>query len=133
MCAPEDLPHAIDGDNTSIWACNPSASATVTIDLGEPRDVGRVVHGLGRQSNLVPRMLQIETSEDGVTWRDAWSGRPLEEAIGAGLTTPVDLRIVTGFERRRARFVRLSAVPADRDLPWLIAELEIWSGRDAIR
>jgi hypothetical protein len=104
----------------------------LTIDLGEPRDVGRVVHGLGRHPAVVPRMLQIETSEDGVTWREAWSGRPLEEALTAGRREPDDLRIVIGFERRRARFIRLNAVPADRDVPWWIAELEVWSGRDTM-
>jgi hypothetical protein len=133
MCSPRDLGDAIDSDNASTWECVPDEGrATVTIDLGGPQDVGRVVHALGRRPELTPRMLEIETSEDGVGWRTAWSGRPLEETIVAGRARPGDLRIVIGFAPRRARFVRVTGAPRDPGLPWLIAELEVWSGRDAV-
>ena len=129
-CSPRDLPYAIDGDITTAWECAPRGSVgALTIDLGGTHDVGRVVHGLGRRPELTPKMLDIETSEDGIAWRDAWSGRPLEETIAAGRMSPADLKIVTGFATRRARFIRLSGVPRNAGLPWLIAELEIWSGR----
>ena len=132
MCAPADLVYATDGDNASAWECTPGEGhALLTLDLGEARQVGRIVHSVGRRPEFTPERLEIETSEDGTVWRAAWSGRPLEETIVAARRAPGNLRIVVGFPARRARFIRLSAAPREPGFPWLIAELEVWSGRDA--
>lgn len=131
-CAPRDLVYATDGDSASVWECTPGEGhALLTLDLGEVRDVSRIVHSVGRRPEFTPDRLEIETSADGTVGRPAWSGRPIEETIVAGLTTPGNLRIVVGFPARRARVIRLSGAPREPGFPWVIAELEVWSGRDA--
>ena len=40
---------------------------------------------------------------------------------------PKHMRIVLAFPPRQARFIRLRAEPGGPDMPWPIAELEVWS------
>jgi len=131
-CAPHQLPLALDGNSRSLWECPPHAERrTLTVDTGEIGAVGAIVHSLGRSPWLVPTILRIDTSEDERAWRDAWNGAPLAEAVRAGKANPADLRIVVAFPQRSARYIRLSG-EASAPLFWSIAELEIWSGVQAV-
>jgi hypothetical protein len=130
-CSSDQLPLAIDGNESSLWQClGGTDERTITIDTGQIGPMGAVVHSLGRHHWLVPGKLHVETSEDGKVWRDAWSGRPLEETIVASGKNPIELRIAVRFSQRSARYVRLSGEASEPGVPWSIAELEIWSGVD---
>ena len=128
-CAPLQLPFTIDEDEDTIWECAAEPDQRVlTVDLGEIRDVGSIVHSVGVHSWLAPARLSLDTSEDAVRWRDAWSGNPMEEAFVASLADPRRLRIAIRFPQRRARYLRVRGVAIESGVPWTIAELEVWSG-----
>jgi hypothetical protein len=127
-CSAALLSMAVDGDETTAWECGVwDDRQLLTIDLGDGGTVGAVVHSLGTHFWLFPLGLTVDTSEDGSTWMPAWSGNVLDAAINSGLEDPKRMRIVVAFPPRRARLVRLRAVPADVKAPWSIAELEVWS------
>ena len=128
QCSAIDLSKAIDGDEETFWQCGLfDDRQALTLDLGDTRTVGAIVHSLGSQYWLSPLALSAETSSDGTTWSPAWSGNVLSQAIQGGMDDPRHLRIVLTFTPREARFVRLMAKPLDRQVPWSIAELQLWS------
>jgi len=111
-----------------MWQCPlRDERQALTADLGEVRTVGSVVHSLGIYSWLVPSALDVETSEDGASWNTAWSGTVRDRTIVAAMEDPRRLRIVVAFPPRPARFVRLRATSGGNDVPWALAELEVWS------
>ena len=127
-CSSELLPKAMDDDETSLWQCTLwDDRQALTADLGDVRTVGAVVHNLGWFSWLYPAALTVETSEDGASWNPAWSGAVFEQTILAGIADPSRLRIVVAFPPRQARFIRMRAASGVNDVPWTIAELEVWS------
>ena len=127
-CSSALLSNATDGDETSFWQCTLwDERQPLTADLGEVRTVGSVVNNLGSFWWLYPTALVVETSEDGAEWSTAWSGTVLEQAILAGIAEPSRLRIVIAFPPRPARFIRLRSASGGNDVPWTIAELEVWS------
>jgi hypothetical protein len=128
QCSAELLAKAIDKDLTSLWQCAVwDERQALTIDLGDVRTVGSVVHDLGAYSWLFPAALAIETSEDGASWTPAWSGPVFERTILAAMNDPKRLRIVVGFPPRQARYARMRAAAVGNDVPWTVAELEVWS------
>jgi hypothetical protein len=128
QCASELLSKALDADETSVWQCGLwDERQTLTVDLGEVRTVGSVVNDLGSFSWLFPGALALETSEDGTSWTQAWSGAVLDRAILASMTDPKRLRIVAAFPPRPARYIRMRAASGGTETPWTIAELEVWS------
>jgi F5/8 type C domain len=127
-CSSELVSKAIDDDETSLWQCALwDERQLLTADLGEVRTVGSVVNNLGSFSWLFPGALVVETSEDGTSWNTAWGGTVLERTILAAMDDPKHLRIVVAFPPRPARFIRLRAASGGNDVPWTIAELEVWS------
>ena len=127
-CATALLLNAIDQDEISMWQCPlRDERRALTADLGEVRTVGSVVHSLGIYSWLVPSALDVETSEDGASWNTAWSGTVRDRTIVAAMEDPRRLRIVVAFPPRPARFVRLRETSGGNDVPWVLAELEVWS------
>jgi len=131
LCSTTALPSAIDGDEESLWQCTLSKeNQTLTVDLGSIATVGAVVHSLGNQFSMSPLSLTVETSDDGLTWGTAWTGTVLAKAIVAGMEDPKRMRIVVAFPPREARFVRLQAEVSDPEIPWTIAELELWSSSE---
>jgi hypothetical protein len=77
--------------------------------------------------------MQVATSEEGRAWNVAWSGDVLAHAILGAMTDPKRLRIVLSFPSRPARYIVLRASPAGNDVPWTIAELEVWSASAEVR
>ena len=127
-CSSKLLTKAIDDDLTSSWQCALwDERQALTIDLGEVRSVGAVVNDLGRFSYLYPGAMQVATSEDGQSFQVAWSGAVLDRTIQAGMADPKRLRIVLGFPPRPARYLVIRAAAGGSDIPWTIAELEVWS------
>jgi hypothetical protein len=127
-CATQLLSQAIDGDESSLWQCALwDERGWLLIDLGEVRTVGSVVNNLGYLSWVYPGALHVETSADGATWSPAWGGSVRERSIRAGMADPKHLRIVVAFPGRQARFIRMRAEQGAPEVPWAIAELEVWS------
>jgi hypothetical protein len=127
-CSTRQLERALDNDETTLWQCPLwDDRGVLIVDLGEVATVGSFVNNLGSSSWLYPGALHAETSADGVTWSDAWGGSIRERSILAAMADPKHLRIVIAFPPRQARFIRLRAEPGAPEVPWTIAELEVWS------
>jgi hypothetical protein len=132
QCSSALLPKAIDGDQMSLWQCALwDERQPLTIDLGDVRTVGSVVHDLGRYAWLYPAALAVETSEDGALWHPAWSGSVFEQLTLAAMDDPKRLRLVVAFPPRQARYIRMRGASGGNDAPWTIAELEIWTSSSA--
>jgi hypothetical protein len=133
-CATTLLSLALDKDETSLWQCALwDERGWLIVDLGDVRTVGSVVNNLGFFSWVYPGALHAETSVDGTTWSPAWSGSVRERSILAAMEDPKHLRIVIGFSPRPARFIRIRATQGAPDVPWVIAELEVWSSSTETR
>ncbi len=57
---------AVDGDATSAWRA--SAGAELTIDFGEPRELGAL--SLYWEAGRVPTSFAVDGADDGVRWRE---------------------------------------------------------------
>jgi hypothetical protein len=97
------------------------------------KTVGAVVQNIGSYSWLYTGALHVETSEDGTVWTEGWSGSVFERSIVAAMNDPKRLRTVVAFPPRAARFIRLRAGQGGPDIPWTIAELEVWSSSSESR
>lgn len=127
-CSPSLLPLALDGNESTLWQCGVSDERmALVVDLGDLKEVGAVVQNAGNVSAFHSGGLRVETSEDGSTWTEGWSGDVFERSIAAAMADPKRLRIVIAFSPRRARFLRLHPEAGDPEMPWTIAELEVWS------
>jgi hypothetical protein len=133
-CSSAFLSNALDGDEATLWQCGLwDQRQFLTIDLGEVKTVGSVVHSLGTQHWLFPSALQVELSEDGETWSTVAAGPVLARMMVSAMDDPRHLRLVLAFPPRRARLIRLRAAPADTEAPWTIAELQVWSSSTQTR
>jgi hypothetical protein len=133
-CSAGLLKLATDRDEETLWQCALwDERGFLTIDLGDLQSVGSVVNNLGYYSWLYPGSLSAETSIDGMTWSPAWSGSVRERSILAAMADPKHLRIVVAFPAQRARYIRLRATEGAPDVPWTIAELEVWSSSSETR
>jgi hypothetical protein len=133
-CATTLLSEALDNDETTFWQCALwDERGWLIVDLGDERTVGSVVNNLGYLSWVYPGALHAETSTDGMTWSPAWSGSVRERSILAAMDDPRHLRIVLAFPPRPARFIRIRAEQGAPEVPWAIAELEVWSSSKETR
>jgi hypothetical protein len=128
-CSPGLVPLVSDGDDTSPWRCGPDDRQELTVDLGRVTRVAMVVHRIGPFFWDFPRRLHVETSEDGVAWREARTGSVLREVIEGGFADPRSLAVVLPFEPRPARFIRLRHRGFEPGTGWAVTEIEVWSGR----
>jgi hypothetical protein len=133
-CSSAFLANALDGNEATLWQCGLwDQRQWLTIDLGQVETVGSVVHSMGTQYWLFPSGLEVELSEDGLTWSTVAAGPVLARAIVSAMENPRHLRLVMAFPPRQARLIRLRAAPADTEAPWTIAELEVWSSSTQTR
>jgi F5/8 type C domain len=131
-CNDGSLAKALDGDASTVWSCEPSASEqTIDIDLGTTVMTGAVVDGIGRYGDQFPRDFTVETSRDRVEWTPAWRGGLAGQTIRGGLDDPKSIRIVIPYAPRMTRYLRLRHPPAP-DYYWVITELEIWSSNTGV-
>ena len=116
-----------DGSIETAWTAGSSqvGDEQVTIDLGEPREVGAVTLCLGQFVSGFPRNLAIETSPDGAQWTPAWQGATAAASIRAGLADPRTVPLRLEIEPVATRFVRLRQTGSAPGFPWWIAELEV--------
>ena len=133
-CSSTLVSFAVDDNLTTWWQCDAwDERQTLIADLGGARTVGAVVQDLSNQSWLYTSALRVETSADGATWADGWSGSVFERSIVAAMADPKRLRVVVPFPPRSARYIRLRAEPGGPGIPWTIAELEVWSSSSESR
>ena len=128
-CSADALPLASDGDERTPWRCLSDARQVLTADLGRVMAVGMVIQRLGPYHWEFPRRLEIETSADGATWREARAGSVLGEVIEGAFADPRSVAVVLPFEPRPARFIRLRHRSFEAGIGWTVAELEVWSSR----
>ncbi|MEU7019193.1 discoidin domain-containing protein [Streptomyces sp. NPDC046203] len=87
---------AVDGDSGTRWASEWSDDQWWQVDLGEPRQVGRVTLDW---EEAFARGYRIELSDNGSTWRTVWS----TDAGDGGIDTAT-------FASQSARYVRVHGV-----------------------
>jgi hypothetical protein len=98
---------------------------SMTVDLGQTRAVNGVEMLLGGYVADFPRQLVVETSVDGGTWSQAWSGRTAAMAFSAALEDPLNLTLPFAFEPRPARYLRFTQNGSERIYYWSVAELRV--------
>jgi hypothetical protein len=113
-----------DGKLDTEWHDNPNQRPGhwVRLYLGGIHEVGGVTQSLGEFSRDYPRRLAIEVSVDGIGWERVWEGPTAAMAFLASVRGPRECAMRFTFPARPARFVRLRALEADKNL-WRIAEL----------
>jgi hypothetical protein len=128
-CDPEAIRFMTDENLHTTWRCGVhEAIQDLTVDLGGVTQVGAIVNALGSNGAFFPNQLRVETSEDGRTWSEAWTGSPAAAVLESAITAPREALAVVVFRRRPARYVRLSQLARSGTYTWAIAELEVWTG-----
>jgi hypothetical protein len=125
---PIDISAITDGDRLSRWV-SPSpqrGDEAITVDLGSIQDVDGIALSIGPYFSEYPRVLAIDTSEDGHVWMSQWSGRGAAKAIAGALRDPAWVPLAVGFPFTRARWIRLRQLGTDPPFCWVIAELTVF-------
>ncbi|MEP6918805.1 MAG: discoidin domain-containing protein [Acidobacteriota bacterium] len=119
-----------DHDLVSRWdAGRPQRPVdSITVDLGQAREVSGAEMMLGGFVADFPRQLSIDVSVDGETWSQVWNGGTALLAFSAALEDPLNVTLPFPFETRRARYVRFTQHAIEPTYYWSVAELRI-SGR----
>ncbi|GAA4675218.1 hypothetical protein GCM10023347_32080 [Streptomyces chumphonensis] len=97
--------HAVDGDTGTRWASRWKDGQWLSLDLGAPRTVGRVVLDWERAHASGYR---IEVSDDGADWRGVWSTRAGAGGVETARFDPVRARHVRVYGTERATRYGLS-------------------------
>jgi hypothetical protein len=127
-CATDLISLVTDGNLHTRWQCGfQESDQYLLVDLGKAAPVASVVHVFGPFAGDFPRILTIETSQDGARWEPAWSGSLLGHVIAASLEDTRGTRVPLPFEPRVARFIRLRQTGRDKQHFWSVAEIEVRS------
>jgi hypothetical protein len=124
---PESIALMFDGDPITRWhAARPQAPGDwMRVDLGEARSIRGVRMFLGGYSADFPRRLVVESSIDGVTWNQVWSGAGGGPALAGALLNPQWVPVDIPFAEHQARFLRFTQHGSDPVIYWSIAELKV--------
>lgn len=116
-----------DGDLVSRWAAgrHQRAGDSVTLDLGSARSVKGLELMIGAYVADFPRRLLIETSLDGTTWQQAWSGPGSGATLIGALLDPRQLPLSFAFGPTTTRYIRLTQTGSEPMYYWSIAEVKI--------
>jgi hypothetical protein len=120
---------AIDGDSDTRWDTEwfQEGDEVVTVDLGAAeRHVDSVSLTLGSHPADFPRLLVIDTSDDGLTWSTQWTGSGVVAAFNGAVRDPRDLPLVFSLPHVPARWIRLRQLGRDREFYWSIFELNVF-------
>ncbi len=122
------LPRMTDGDLVSRWdgRRGQRAGDTLTLDLGSARQVRGVELDLGGYVADFPRRLRIETSIDGASWEERWSGSGGGAALAGALLDARLMPLFFEFEPRPARYIRMTQLGSDPVFYWTVAELKVF-------
>jgi hypothetical protein len=123
---PNQVPALTDGDLQTRWETGPQTGAEeMVIDLGASQRVGAVVLSLGQFGADFPRDLQVEVSEDGQTWTEAWRGTCAGPAFVAAVRDPKSVPLTIALGNAPARFIRLRQLAKEPTFYWSVAELSV--------
>jgi hypothetical protein len=103
---------AVDGSRTTRWSSSSADNQWITVDLGSPRQVGRVV--LAWEA-AYGRSYRIDVSTDGSAWRTVWS-----TTAGDGGTDS------EAFPPTTARYVRMTGLTRATSYGFSLWELEVY-------
>lgn len=123
------LPLAFDGDPATRWLSGRRqiGDEWIQIRFRSPRDVAKVRLDMARRSlGDYPRVLLIESSEDGETFRPLYHQNPLRQLF-TGLVENIDgppIDIV--LPPNRTLSLRLQQTGHTRTFYWSIHELQLW-------
>jgi hypothetical protein len=117
-----------DRDPASRWETGRGQEAgdSMTIDIGSPKRLRGIELALGAYSADYPRRLSIETSTDGQSWAEAWTGSGGGPALTAAIFNPRLLPLTFPLDGHTARYLRLTQLGSDPIFFWSIAELTIY-------
>jgi hypothetical protein len=124
----ELLDRITDGDLVSRWegGRGQRPGDSLTIDLGSTRQVRGVELDIGGYVADFPRRLRIETSADGASWQERWSGTGGTAALAGALIDARLMPLFFEFSPAAARYVRLTQLGADPVFYWSVAELRVY-------
>jgi hypothetical protein len=123
----ERIALAMDGDEETRWDSGPQrGTEVVTIDLGSRRTVDGVSMTIGPHLSDFPRLLAIESSEDGVAWSDRWKGNTAVIAFAGAVRHPREVPLAFPLPAVAARFLRLRQLGQDPVFYWSIFELAVF-------
>jgi hypothetical protein len=116
----------LDGNLDTDWFDGRSQQPGqwLSVDLGTPRLVAGIGHGLGELVRDFPRRLAIDVSADGVTWTRVWEGPTVVQAFMASVRSPRGAIINIAFAPHEARFVVLRQLDIEIHL-WRVTELSV--------
>ena len=116
-----------DDDLMTRWHAGRAQRAgdSLTVDLGQPRQVNGAEMRIGGYVADFPRQLSIETSLDGERWVQAWSGGTALMAFSAALDDPRALTLPFSFEPHQARLIRFTQTGTEGKYGWSVAELRV--------
>ena len=117
----------IDNDLMTRWHAGREQRPgdAFTVDLGRVREANGVEMPIGGSVADFPRKLSIETSVDGLTWSEAWTGTTGVLALSAALEDPLTVTLPFEFQPRPARYVRFTQRDVEETYYWSVAELRI--------
>lgn len=126
VSAGEKIEQMTDGQLTTRWTtlAPQRGGEWVVADVGAAREVDAVLVQAGAFPGDYPRALQVDVSDDSVTWRQVFRGSVATSALQGALDDPRSMPIVVSV-RARCRYVRLTQLNKDDELWWSIAELSV--------
>jgi F5/8 type C domain len=117
----------LDGDPNTRWESGPqSGIEVVTIDLGVRRTVEGLSMTIGEHPADFPRMLVIETSDDGREWSTQWTGSAEITAIAGAMHHPGEIPLTFALPEVPARWLRLRQLGEHEIFYWSICELAVF-------
>jgi hypothetical protein len=122
------LPRMTDGDLVSRWEARREQRPgdSVTLDLGSAKQVRGLELDLGGYVADFPRQLRIETSVDGASWQEIWTGSGGVPALAGALLDAKVMPLLFPFEPHAARYIRMTQLGSDPVFYWTIAELKVF-------
>jgi hypothetical protein len=115
-----------DGDLLTRWETGPQmGTEELIMDLGETRPIAAVVLEIGPFGTDSPRDLQIDLSDDGQQWTEAWRGSSTGLMFAATIHNPRRVPLTYRLDGQRARHIRLRQLGRDLTYYWSIAELSV--------
>jgi hypothetical protein len=117
----------LDGDPETRWDSGPqSGIEVVTVDLGAPRTVDGLTMTIGKHPSDFPRVLVIETSQDGRAWSTRWQGSTAAVAFAGAVRHPTESPLTFVLPHVPARLLRLRQLGQDPVFYWSIFELRVY-------
>jgi hypothetical protein len=117
---------ALDGSLATRWESGPQKSGvSFTLDLGKRQPVQGISLKLGKSHSDYPRGYIVEISPDGVRWEQTAAQEKTVIPILAYMK-PKDLSVDVFFDRKDARYIRITDTGEDPLYYWSIHEIEVY-------